>query len=82
MAWPATMNCSGCGSHAEILFLQLMIRHHEGGVLMARAVSTLSRRTDVVAMAKAIEDGQRAEIVEMTEMLSKRGAQPYSSLLE
>jgi uncharacterized protein (DUF305 family) len=70
------------GTDAEILFLQLMIRHHEGGVLMARAVSGLSRRADVLGMAKNIEDGQRAEIVGMTEMLSKRGAQPYASLLE
>ena len=70
------------GADAEVLFLQLMIRHHEGGVLMARAVSGLSRRADVVAMAKSIEDGQRTEIVAMTEMLSKRGAQPYASLLE
>ena len=70
------------GTDAEILFLQLMIRHHEGGVLMARAVSGLSRRAEVVAMAKSIEDSQRAEIVEMTEMLSKRSAQPYASLLE
>jgi len=70
------------GTDAEILFLQLMIRHHEGGVLMARAVSGLSRRAEVVAIAKSIEDGQRAEIVEMTEMLSKRSAQPYASLLE
>ena len=64
------------GTDAEILFLQLMIRHHEGGVLMARAVSGLSRRAGVVGMAKAIEDTQRAEIVGMTEMLSTRGAQP------
>jgi uncharacterized protein (DUF305 family) len=70
------------GIDAEILFLQLMIRHHEGGVLMARAVSALSGRADVVGMAKSIEDGQRAEIVQMTEMLSKRGAQPYASLLD
>jgi uncharacterized protein (DUF305 family) len=70
------------GIAAEVLFLQLMIRHHEGGVLMARAVSTLSGRADVVGMAKSIEDGQRAEIVQMTEMLSKRGARPYASLLE
>jgi uncharacterized protein (DUF305 family) len=70
------------GTDAEILFLQLMIRHHEGGVLMARAVSGLSRRADLVRMAKSIDDGQRAEIVGMTELLSKRGAQPYSSLLE
>lgn len=70
------------GTDAEILFLQLMIRHHEGGVIMARAVSGLSRRAEVVAIAKSIEDGQRAEIVEMTEMLSKRSAQPYASLPE
>lgn len=70
------------GTDAEILFLQLMIRHHEGGVLMARAVSGLSRRAEVVAMAQSIDDGQRAEIVEMTGMLTKRGAQPYASLLE
>jgi uncharacterized protein (DUF305 family) len=70
------------GTDAEILFLQLMIRHHEGGVIMARAVSALSRRAEVAAMAKSIDDGQRAEIVEMTGMLSKRGAQPYASLLE
>jgi uncharacterized protein (DUF305 family) len=70
------------GSDAEILFLQLMIRHHEGGVLMARAVSGLSRRADVASMAKSIDEGQRAEIVAMTEMLSKRGARPYASLLE
>jgi uncharacterized protein (DUF305 family) len=70
------------GTDAEILFLQLMIRHHEGGVLMARAVSGLSRRAEVVAMAKSIDDGQRAEIVEMTEMLSKRSARPFASLLE
>ena len=70
------------GSDADILFLQLMIRHHEGGVLMARAVSGLSRRAEVVAMAKSIDDGQRAEIVAMTEMLSKLGARPYASLLE
>jgi uncharacterized protein (DUF305 family) len=70
------------GTDAEILFLQLMIRHHEGGMLMARAVSGLSRRAEVVAMAKSIDDGQRAEIVEMTEVLSKRGAWPYASLLK
>ena len=70
------------GTDAEILFLQLMIRHHEGGVIMAHAVSGLSRRAEVLGMAKSIDEGQRAEIVEMTAMLSKRGAHPYASLLE
>jgi uncharacterized protein (DUF305 family) len=70
------------GVDAEILFLQLMIRHHEGGVLMARALGGLSRRADAVGMAKSIENSQRAEIAQMTEMLAKRAAQPYRSLLE
>jgi uncharacterized protein (DUF305 family) len=70
------------GVEAEILFLQLMIRHHEGGVLMARALAGLSRRAEAVSAAKSIEDTQRAEIVQMTEMLAKRAAQPYESLLE
>jgi uncharacterized protein (DUF305 family) len=70
------------GRDAEVLFLQLMIRHHEGGVIMARAVEALSRRTDVLGMAKSIDEGQRVEIAAMTEMLTARGARPYESLLE
>jgi uncharacterized protein (DUF305 family) len=70
------------GTDAEILFLQLMIRHHEGGVIMARAVEGLSRRADVLGFAKGIDSSQRVEIVAMTEMLATRGARPYTSLLE
>jgi uncharacterized protein (DUF305 family) len=70
------------GSEAEILFLQLMIRHHEGGVIMARALTAVSDRAEVVAAAKHIEDGQRAEIAQMTAMLAARHAQPYRSLIE
>src|SRR5207253_1821274 len=44
------------GIDAEIAFLQLMIRHHEGGVIMARAIADLSTRREVVQMAKSIED--------------------------
>jgi uncharacterized protein (DUF305 family) len=59
---------------AEILFLQLMIRHHEGGVIMARAVDGLTRRAEVVGMARSIESGQRAEIATMTGMLAERAS--------
>jgi uncharacterized protein (DUF305 family) len=69
------------GREAEILFLQLMIRHHEGGVLMARAVIPLTRRDEVIAMARSIDAGQRAEISLMKEMLAARGARPLPSLL-
>ena len=70
------------GEEAEILFLQLMIRHHEGGVIMARALGGRSRRAGVVRMAQSMADGQRAEIAEMTELLWKRAARPLASLLE
>jgi uncharacterized protein (DUF305 family) len=64
------------GIDAEILFLQLMIRHHQGGVLMAEALEGLSRRADVVQMATSMAEGQRAEVALMTEMLAQRGAHP------
>jgi uncharacterized protein (DUF305 family) len=70
------------GVAAEILFLQLMIRHHEGGIVMARAVMALSDRRELLQLAKGIDDGQRAEIAEMRNMLSARGAQPLASILE
>jgi uncharacterized protein (DUF305 family) len=70
------------GVEAEVLFLQLMIRHHEGGVVMARALEGLSRRDEVLGMARSIDSTQRAEIAGMTEMLAERGAKPYASLLE
>ena len=70
------------GKDAEILFLQLMIRHHEGGVLMARALLMQSGRDEVVTMARAIDSGQTVEIALMTEMLAERGARPLPSLLD
>ncbi|MCA2181757.1 DUF305 domain-containing protein [Nonomuraea glycinis] len=62
------------GVEAEVLFLQLMIRHHQGGVEMAEGLLKLSDRTEVVRMARKIVDGQQAEIVLMTDLLARRGA--------
>ena len=70
------------GVAAEILFLQLMIRHHEGGIIMARALLELTDRRELIQMAKSIEDGQRAEIAHMRMMLVARRAQALPSLLE
>ena len=67
---------------AEVLFLQLMIRHHEGGVQMARAIVEASRRDEVVTMARSIDATQAAEVTLMKEMLTARGAKPLPSLLE
>ncbi|WP_285778308.1 DUF305 domain-containing protein [Microtetraspora sp. NBRC 13810] len=70
------------GRDAEVLFLQLMIRHHEGGVEMADALTKLSDRDEVVTMARHIVTGQSSEITVMTDMLRQRGAQPYPSILK
>ncbi|MEW9527793.1 DUF305 domain-containing protein [Microbispora sp. NPDC049125] len=69
------------GRDAEILFLQLMIRHHEGGVEMARGLLNLSDRQEVREMAQHIVDGQTAEIRLMKGLLTDRGAQPLPSIL-
>jgi uncharacterized protein (DUF305 family) len=66
---------------AEIQFLQLMIRHHEGGIIMARALMARSDRRELVQMAKSVEEGQRAEIAQMRTILAARGAQPVASIL-
>jgi uncharacterized protein (DUF305 family) len=65
-----------------VLFLQLMIRHHEGGVQMAEGLLKLSTRAEVVSMAQKIVQGQSGEIKLMTELLKQRGAQPYPSILK
>ncbi|MFI6923517.1 DUF305 domain-containing protein [Nonomuraea spiralis] len=69
------------GAQAEVLFLQLMIRHHEGGVEMAEGLLKLSKRDEVVSMAQKIVQGQSGEIKLMTDLLKQRGAQPYPSIL-
>lgn len=70
------------GKEAEVLFLQLMIRHHEGGVQMAEGLLRLSDREEVVNMARKIVDGQRGEIKLMTDLLRHRGAQPPPTILQ
>ncbi|GIH79743.1 DUF305 domain-containing protein [Planobispora longispora] len=70
------------GKDKEVLFLQLMIRHHEGGVQMAEALLNLSERDEVVTMARHIVNTQSGEIKLMTDMLRQRGAQPLPSILE
>jgi uncharacterized protein (DUF305 family) len=68
------------GRDAEVLFLQLMIRHHEGGVQMARALLARSTHDDVVPIARSIDNSQSGEIQTMAGMLAERAAQPLPAL--
>lgn len=62
------------GLEAEILFLELMIDHHQGGVDMAEAVLPLTERAEVTYLADTIVAGQQAEIATMETMLEERKA--------
>lgn len=64
------------GRKAEVLFLQLMTQHHQGGVMMAKAAAGATDRPEVRRLAQKMVQGQQAEIELMTEMLRERGAKP------
>ncbi len=61
---------SARGAEFDRLFLEGMIKHHEGAIEMARTV-TDSKNEKVSSLARAIIDAQRAEILEMKELLER-----------
>jgi uncharacterized protein (DUF305 family) len=65
---------------AEIEFLQLMIRHHQGGIYMAQDVLGKASSQQVKRLAQAVINAQNFDIDAMTSMLEKRGAKPLSAL--
>lgn len=66
---------------AEILFLQLMIRHHQGGVEMAQAYLDLGDQDEVAYMAGRIVLLQATEIDTMNAMLELRDEAPITDPL-
>ncbi|MFJ9367186.1 DUF305 domain-containing protein [Nocardia sp. NPDC101769] len=66
------------GSAAEVLFLQLMLRHHRGGVAMAKAADELIASGPVKEAARGMITAQSQESGLMTIMLAQRDAQPMS----
>jgi uncharacterized protein (DUF305 family) len=71
MATPAEVARIGQAppGEADTLFLQAMIRHHQGGVVMAKGVLERSHRPEVRRLASKIVAAQESEIQAMTEML-------------
>jgi uncharacterized protein (DUF305 family) len=67
---------------AEVLFLQLMIRHHQGGVDMAEAYLERGDQEDVSAFSEAMIRVQDLEIETMNTMLEQRGAHPVTDDLD
>ncbi|MRH88351.1 DUF305 domain-containing protein [Nocardia sp. SYP-A9097] len=66
------------GTDAETLFLQLMLRHHRGGVGMAQAADKLVESGPVKESARAMITEQSQEAGIMTLLLAQRGVQPLS----
>ncbi|MFC9994944.1 DUF305 domain-containing protein [Nocardia sp. NPDC127526] len=66
------------GADAETVFLQLMLRHHAGGVTMAESADELITAGPVKETARAMITSQSQEAGLMTLLLAERGAQPLS----
>lgn len=62
------------GKDAEVMFLQLMITHHQAGVAMARDGEAHAQVQQVRDLANTMVVGQSAEIDLMRTMLAERGA--------
>jgi uncharacterized protein (DUF305 family) len=67
-------------AEAEVRFLQLMIRHHEGGVLMAQDILETTRQSVVKRLAESVAQAQSGEIDYMENLLAKRGAERLEPL--
>ncbi len=64
------------GKALDVLFLQLMIRHHQGGVAMAQYAEQNASQDYVRTLAGHMLAAQSAEIVQMEQMLRQRGGAP------
>ncbi|AFU02994.1 hypothetical protein O3I_025215 [Nocardia brasiliensis ATCC 700358] len=64
------------GLDGEILFLQLMLRHHQGGITMAQAIIEQTRTGAVLDVAREMLLTQRKEIGFLSALLVARNAEP------
>ncbi len=63
----------------DVQFLQLMIRHHEGALPMARAIIKRGHCSYVHAFARGVLVSQREEIWEMQGLMEKKGMSQVKS---
>ncbi|MBQ1081523.1 DUF305 domain-containing protein [Nocardiopsis sp. B62] len=61
------------GEEAEVLFLELMIAHHLGGIEMAEAEVELGNEELVTTFAQGMVDAQQSEVDNMERLLELRG---------
>lgn len=66
---------------ADVLFLRLMIPHHQAAIQMAQAVLSLTDRSEVRRFAEGVIQAQRTEIDQMRQLLRDLGADPVTGTL-
>jgi uncharacterized protein (DUF305 family) len=64
------------GTQLDILFCQLMLRHHLGGIHMASAIISLSHDRQVVDLATTMRNNQQGEVTNLRNKLELLHAQP------
>jgi uncharacterized protein (DUF305 family) len=64
------------GQELDVRFLQLMIRHHLGGLHMINAVLAASDRSEVVRAARTMKRAQQAEMGSLNQLLARLGGTP------
>ena len=60
---------SASGAAFDRLWLELMIKHHEGAVAMATTATTTGKSAEAKALAQEIIAAQQAEIAQMKQLL-------------
>jgi uncharacterized protein (DUF305 family) len=78
MASPAQMTSlrGATGHGVDVLFCQLMLRHHLGGIHMVEGVLALTGNEPVRMLAQGMKDNQLREVDVLRTMLDQLGAQP------
>lgn len=64
------------GRELDVYFLQLMLRHHQGGLPMARHAEQHAATAEVRVFAEKVVRAQTNDNTAMTDMLTERGAHP------
>ncbi|ODU03138.1 MAG: DUF305 domain-containing protein [Pseudonocardia sp. SCN 72-86] len=64
------------GTDMDVLFLQLMLRHHQGGAGMLEYGARYAQIPEVRNLAAQMLSSQTSEAQYMTQLLTERGAQP------
>jgi uncharacterized protein (DUF305 family) len=67
------------GTQVDILFCQLMLRHHLGGIHMIDGLLQETKDAQVTEVAETMKRNQQAEIDIFRDTLTKLGAQPLGS---